>query len=212
MSNDPPAIAPVHIALRRSIECVVQWASDNAEMILEQPAPLRHGDNVAVACRYMASDLPCYMVMRPVQGGEVRSARLPGEYMPFVAVTGRVRVPRAYAVPRTCGSVLDLLRKHRFFSVSSSRFKGSTVETYRLLHPCARDAPFDGDEYIPPPVYARESTPRQMDDFVFFPTEQEGARTLVLLLEPESQFRPAVLDEFALADSRDTAYPIGRIA
>jgi Succinylglutamate desuccinylase / Aspartoacylase family len=188
--DDPPMFAPTHVALLRAIEAVLDWAGANTSCLKRRPAGL--AEPIPIACRYSRSARPRYMEMQSAAAGGIQMVGIPGAYLPFVATTRTIRVPRAYAVPRSSVRVLGALARQRFRTASAERFRNARLEVYRAgaSGPCFAEAPADA---------------------VFYPTDQPGGRVLALLLEPQSRFGLHRFTEFGLAAPLGSLYPVARV-
>jgi hypothetical protein len=157
--GDSPIFAAPEMALQRSIEAVVEWAHQRAELSPQSPEPSSAPDFVPVCCHNVGTSLPRRMDMYSVQSGEIQVVDVPGDYLPDVHVTRMIRAPRAYGVPRHCVELLTVLDRHGFETADRTP-AGNTAD----------QAPGDGDE------------------LVLFPTDQAGGRMLSLFLDADSQF------------------------
>jgi hypothetical protein len=205
--DDSSMFTPPHIALRLSIEAVVEWAAKNAEMIKRRPSVSGHDDVVPLRCRYSGSTAPRYMEMQSASRGDIHFARIPGDYLPSVKTTRTVRMPKAYAVPREMTELLEILKKQRFRTISPDQFSDGAMEVYRV----ERLAPSLQDNVPDLPLCTRKSVELNLSDFVLFPTDQQGGHLLALLLEPESQFGPHRIPALAAALQPGMTYSIARV-
>lgn len=198
-----------HLALVRAIEAVVEWAEMNAPQSGRSPGG-RAGRNhpVPVRCHYIASNVPTlYMEMQSATLGDFRVVSIPGLYLPSTKITKMIYAPGAYAVPRSCSMLLETLAKHDFQTVRSGEFSSSTVEAYRMFS----TLPLPDEDSFTPPVHKVESIRVDLEDYVLFPTDQPGGNTLVLMLEPESQFGAHRFPEAGLTSGPGLIYPVLRV-
>ncbi len=147
------------------------------------------------------------MEMQSASGPAVKKVTLPGIYLPRVRTTKKVQAPRAYAVPRNQGPVLDVLARHGFETVPPGTFKGASTSVFKLL-----DLPPDTESGSNiPPVVAREAIAANLENYVLFRADSIGGNALGLLLEPESQFGLHRWPELQLEIKAGSRYPIVRV-
>jgi hypothetical protein len=203
--DDSIAFTPPKLALLRSMEAVLDWAAANAEAIRHR----RSSSNgmLPVRCHHSGSNAPRSMEMQSASRGDISTLEIPGSYLPDVRVTATVKMPRAYAVPRSLAGVLAAVARHRFETASASEFLASIAEVYRIESMIP-----SSDEDMPAlPICSVEPAHPNLDDCVVFPTRQQGGRLLALLLEPESQFGPHRLPELAEMLQPGALYPVVRV-
>ena len=204
--GDPAGFVPPHLALLRAIVSTVEWAGKNAARIGALPSL----DLVPIGCEYARSgEMTRQMELMSAASGDIRLARIPGDYMPLVNVTGSIRLPRAYAVP--CNSeIFELLKRHRLETASSDSecWRGASVEMHRMLSPLPI---LETEEPAPPPELGLERGPLNSADNVLFPTSQRGGRALALLLEPTSRFALYRFNDLHLNLRPGMLYPVARV-
>jgi hypothetical protein len=195
----PPA------ALLRSILAVIDWAVRNSELLRKRPSA--GAAVVPVRCHCSGSRIARQMEMQSASTGAISKVPIPGTYVPAVKTTRTVRSPRAYAIPRHLTGILDVLSKHRFRTMPSDAFRSSIIERYRI------ETLIPGyEEDLPAlPLCSLEPAPVNLEDFVLFPTEQQGGSLLTLLLEPESQFGPHRFGDLAETLQPGANYPVMRV-
>jgi hypothetical protein len=203
--DDSLDFTPPKIALLRSIEAVIDWAAANAQAIRQRRS--ESTGMVPVRCHHSGSNASRYMEMQSASKGGISLVEIPGTYLPDVTVTATVEMPRAYAVPRNLAGVLAAVAKHRFRTASASEFRASITEVYRI----EAMIPSSDEDTPSLPICSVEPAHPNLDDFVVFPTRQQGGRLLTLLLEPESQFGPHRLPELAEMLQPGALYPVIRV-
>lgn len=205
--EDPPNSPSPYVALLHAVEAVVEWAGRRRERSKGQPAEYDSNDQVPIQYRFSLSKTPRYMQMQSATGGEVRLARIPGVYLPFMRVTRSVTMPKAYAVPRRLISLLEILARHHFPIARAEEFNKAELESYRIARPATPCL----DEDLVRRVYIPERSRVNLDNLVVFPTRLPGGWALALFLEPESQFGLARFPELLELTSETTEYPVRRV-
>src|SRR5205807_1503617 len=66
-------------------------------------------DSVPVRTRYRQAARPCKLAFADPHSGVIRTVVVPGRFTPHLEATWRVRLPRAYAVPRNRAALLAVL-------------------------------------------------------------------------------------------------------
>jgi hypothetical protein len=199
---------PTHLALLDALVAVAEWAERKSRVIDNWRKHFTNIHSIPVRCEFFRSGGARRMEMQLASGLAVQRVTLPGIYLPRVRTTKKVQAPRAYAVPRNHGPILDLLARHGFKTLSLDSFKGASTECYWIL---GLPPGTESDSNVPLPVVAREPIAANLDDYILFCADSTGGNALGLLLEPESQFGLHRLPGLQLELETGTHYPIVRV-
>jgi hypothetical protein len=205
--DDSLAFTHPKIALLRAVEAVIDWAGANEDQVQRRRSSTT--SRVPLRCHHSGTDAARYMEMQSASRGGISKVEIPGRYLPDVTVTRTVTTPSAYAVPRNLSGVLSAVSKHRFRTANTSQFRSSLGEQYRI----ESESVIPSSDEDTPPLSLCSVRPAavNLDDFVLFPTQQQGGRFLTLLLEPESQFGPHRLPELSEMLQPGMLYPVIRV-
>lgn len=205
---DLPDFSAPSAALLRAIEAVVEWAHKNVKLLRKGSRTKSASSSVPLRSQYAGSKrTDRYMEVQSMAGKEVQLVKLPGQYLPRVKATKRVKRPIAYAVARNASSLLDLLTRQRFQSISRSRLRYASVEAYRI----ASGTPSPSEAESPMLKVVMEQKRPDLSNYILFPAKQPGGDALSLLLEPESQFGAHRFAEIQLDLFPGSLYPVVRL-
>jgi hypothetical protein len=204
--NDHPGYASTEEALLRAIEGTLEWAGREARTKIR--ASGQASGEIPVRCRYAKASKPRTMDMQSARDGDIRETSLPGDYLASVSTTRAVGPPQAYAVRRSAGAILELLRRQRFTSAPASKFRKTKAETYRVVKvpQFFEDGDFDDAQFS-----SAERVKLELEDFVIFPAVQPGSRMLSLVLEPESEFGLWRFAELIPSCEPGKLFPVARL-
>jgi hypothetical protein len=200
--EDPPVFQNVRSALCRALHHVVVWAADDS--FRTRKSSMLEG--VPLISRYVSRGYSASLDMLLTTDNTIQKAKLPGNYLPVVRTTLRVRPPAAYGVPQQLTDLLQVLERHHFQHAlpKKSPRLGSAyhlVETSNVV---------TGTK-AKPAIYLK-SGKFDLDEFVLFPVKQPGGHMLSLMLEPQSQYGLHRYPFLGLSLQPDTTYPIIRLS
>jgi hypothetical protein len=176
----------------------VHWAAQHQGLLTAPRPPLEPAERVAIRSRHVHTGKPCTMVFQDAHSGAIRQGELPGVFCPGLRVTRRVRLPDAYAVPRSHESLIEILRRHGFASQTAGAPTVVTVECYRQ-RPGRRLA------------VDRVRQQRALAEEVLFPMTQDGGQALAIYLEPRSRYGLHRYQDLNLTWLPDSLYPVVRV-
>ena len=190
-------------ALQAALEEALAWASQH-QGILTAPAP--EPEEVVVRSKYARADTPRTMTFEGATRGEVKEVTLPGKYTPHLEAKAHVTLPRAYAVPKTHGTLLDLLKRHGFEAVSPRGHYVTERYCVERVKPSKRDQ-------RPPRELELEvlSTNESLDDHLLFSTAGVGGAALAVLLEPASKYGLIRFGGLELELREGRKFPVRRV-
>jgi len=203
--DDRSQFVPTHYALVRAMGFIVEWAA--AQLPMDRTAWPGHSP-IPLSCRYVGSGRPLRMEMQSTVTGIIRSFRIPGDYAPRVRSSIHVQPPRAYAVPRRFGRIIDVLERQNFRSVPPAR-NDRNGWSYRIMR-----APSASSEarVQTAAVCKMERLRFDPEEFVVLPVAQSGGHMLTLLLEPQSKFGLHRFGGLGLTFVPESIYPILRLS
>lgn len=197
----------VREAMTAALGRAVRWAEANRDL-LAAAAPPRPGEPIAIGSRYARDRVPFAMTFRDVRADVLREVDLSASYTPGVEATRHAAVPGAYAVPLSHRHLLDLLERQGFPREVPEPGRRGLVERLRVerVRPSRRR---DRPPRARPGQAGFEERP--LDGHVLFPTNHEGGRALVVLLEPGSKYGLARFPNLGLRPERGSFWPVMRI-
>ncbi len=197
----------VRDAMTAALGLVVRWAEENRNRLTVADLP-RPGDPIAIGSRYARDRVPFRMAFRDVRTDTIRDIDLSATYTPGVEVTRHSAVPLAYAVPRVRRELIDLLERLGFPSESPEPGQRGLVERLSLDRVRPSRTP-----NRPPRVRSSRENAEELplDGFLIYPTNHEGGRALVVLLEPGSKYGLARFPDLGLRPERGMSWPVLRI-
>lgn len=197
----------VRDAMTAALERVVPWAEEHRDRLTATDLP-QPGDPIAIGSRHARGRVPFRMAFRDLRTDTIRDIDLSATYTPGVEVTRHATVPIAYAVPRSHRALIDLLERLGFPSESPEPGRRGRVERlwlHRVRPPRRPDRP-------PRVRWRREDAEDlPLDGYLVYPTNHQGGRALVVLLEPGSKYGLARFPDLGLRPERGTAWPVLRI-
>jgi hypothetical protein len=192
---------------RAAIESVLRWAARHAEWLTRGDRAVgREGERVAIRCRYRTASEPCLLKFRDAANGTVNVVTFP-EFRPHVEVTRQAKLPVAYAVPLAKEKVIEVLRRHGFRFRAATPLDAGLIESY-LVETVKAPRKRRAAARIAGVAQRREQPLR---DYVIFPVEQAGGRSLAVFLEPESKHGLHRYSELELTPKEGEFYPILRV-
>jgi hypothetical protein len=164
---------------------VLTWAMQNKDYLNEirEYLPTK-GEKVPLKSRYAAAQQPLEMSFKNPLSGGIKIVSLP-KYTPCLEVTKRIDLPAAYAVPKDCKKIIDILHRHEFVSRSADPYTAKTIQQYYVqsVEYSKRE-----NRYPRKVVVIVASKKAKLDDYEIFPTDQIGGHSLAIMLEPESKY------------------------
>ena len=203
--GDGPAVkAHVLAGMQEALRLIVQWAQANYARLTEAPPGPA---SVPIRTRYRPAPSPRTLEFADPHSSLIRPVELPGRFTPHVETKARVHLPRAYAVPRTLPTLVELLRRHAFALVPSPPDRVERIERYRVneLKPPRPNR-------SPRKIELQMSTEHQpLHDYLLLSTAAGAGPALAVLLEPASNYGLARFAEMGIPLTPQSAYPILRV-
>lgn len=184
--HDPPdAPARTVRALVRGLDLLVAWSVAQQHQFVRAVDHREAPDGVPIGARYAKPGDACSLPFRDADHKTIRLVSLDGRYTPTVQGTDEIRLPKAYAVPRSLRWTVDTLVRHGFNWHSP---RDSVTETVRRYRVTAVTASRRQDRSFGKIEAGLETTRLPLDDYLIFPTGQTGDAALALFLEPSSKY------------------------
>ena len=193
-------------AMTRSLQLAIDWAELRAISLMEARDLPDAGDAVPIDCSYLRTSRRFEMPFRSESDDGIRRVLVAGRFTPEVEVTQSVRLPKAYAVPRSHASVIELLGRHGFTAEAPAP-GDHTVTQYEIV----RCVPSRRGNRSPKQIdLGSDTSLRTLDDHLLYPVHQPGGHALAVLLEPSSKYGLARFDSMHLTLQLGARYPILR--
>jgi hypothetical protein len=132
------------------------------------------------------------------------------DYYDSMITTRFVRIPNAYGIPISMKGLIDLLHSHGF---TSRRVNGNElykIQKYLILS-CD---PLVVKSKLKPPTNVRIVAfrdERSLDNYEIFSIDQEGGHSLLLLIEPQSEYGFSRYENLGLEIRPGMFFPVLRI-
>jgi len=206
--DDPTVESHVVAGVQLALALIVRWAQEHRVPLTEARPRMPADDSVPVRTRYRHAARPCRLAFADPHSGEIRTVVVPGRFTPHLEATWRVRLPRAYAVPRDRAALLEVLRRHAFALVPPSPDGIQRIERYWIerLKPSRRPDRSPHDLTL-----SVQLESGALDEHVLVPVGADGGAALAVLLEPASKHGLARFAEMELPVAPQAAYPIWRV-
>jgi len=207
--RDGPTAEPHVVAgVEQALGLIVRWAQEHHASLTAAHPRSPVDDCVPVRTRYRQADRPCKLAFADPHSGVIRTVVLPGRFTPHLEATWRVRLPRAYAVPRDRAALLEVLRRHDFALLPPSPDRAQRIERYWIerLRPSERPNRPPHDLTV-----SVQLDSASLDDHMLVPVSEDGGPALAVLLEPASKHGLARFTEMALPVAPQSAYPVWRV-
>jgi len=203
-TDEPHVVAAVEHAL-----CLIlRWAREQAVSLTAARPRLPATDSVPVRTRYRQAARPCKLAFADPHSGVIRTVVVPGRFTPHLEATWRVRLPRAYAVPRNRAALLEVLQRHAFTLVPPSPDGIQRIERYWIERLRPSERPNRPPHDVTLSVQVESGS---LDGHILVPVSEDGGAALAVLLEPASKHGLARFAEMELPVASQSAYPIWRV-
>jgi hypothetical protein len=188
----------------------IEWITQNKSVLTREQIPYHNiGERYSIRHKYVKSPNPFLMKFLNINSNEIEEVTLPDYYDSLVA-TRSVRVPNAYGIPIIMEELIDLLHLHGFTSYKVRRTDLFEIQEYLILS--YSDILTNGEPKPPKNVKVmRFKDRRKLNNFEIFPIDQEGGHSLLLLIEPQSEYGLSRYDHLGLKVRPGVYFPILRI-
>lgn len=197
----------VRDAMTAALGLAVEWAVANRDLLAARALP-RLGERVVIGSRYDREHVPFAVTFRDVRTELLREVDLSTDYTSGVEATRHAVVPKSYAVPLSHRPLLDLLERHGFPRQTPEPGRSGLVERRRIERVRATRRPDRPPRIRVGPAVLEEVS---LDGQVLFPTDHEGGRALVVMLEPGSKYGLARFPDLGLHPKPGSLWPVSRI-
>jgi hypothetical protein len=206
--DDPAAESHVVAGVELTLGLIVRWAQEHQAPLTDARHRMPVDDAVPVRTRYREAARPCRLAFADPHSGEIRTVAVPGRFTPHLEATWRVRLPRAYAVPRDRAALLEVLRRHGFAFAPPSPDGIQRIERYWIerLKPSRRPNRSPHDLTL-----SVQLESGSLDEHLLVPVGEDGGAALAVLLEPASKHGLARFAEMELPVAPQSAYPVWRV-
>ena len=194
----------------KALFSILEWAGKYKGYFTvadQKPVMPSVGDKVAVRSRYAHAKTPLKMTFKNAITNEASTFFLPN-YFPSMKATKYAQLPRGYAVPTDKPKVIGILMKHEFLSYPSEPSKLEQVEYHVIQSTKVSTIRNMGISKISTAVH---SELRNLENYLIFPTSQEGGHSLAVFLEPNSKYGLHRYQDTNLSMQTGSQYPIIRL-
>ena len=189
---------------------IIKWIIENKSILNgNHVRQYSKGERYSIREKYVKSDKPFTMNFLNTTTNETEEVAIP-EYYSSMVTSRFVRIPNAYGIPVSMNKIVDLLHIHGFTSLRVDGTESYKVQEYLIL---SCDEVTEKDKPRPPKnvrmIAFRDE--RSLEDYEIFPVDQQGGHSLLLLVEPQSEYGLSRYEKLGLKIGAGTHFPILRI-
>ncbi len=195
-------------ALRRACRTAIAWAGRHGPWLAQVQQATNGLHHVALGGRYLDAAEPLVMPFLDARHRTVREVQLPGRYAPKVVPQRCVKLPTAYAVPRSNQALVDTLAWHGLLPRTFALPQPACCTTYHIDHVVHSERSRRAPREL---TIRSRATGWEPELYWRYPVTADSGRLLAVLLEPASKYGLARDEQIGLRWQAGQDYPVLRI-